>query len=153
MTMTRRLNGTVALVTGASSGIGEATAVALADADIADRDQAEAAVQSVVAVLGVARPGTAVYSLTKFGIGAFSEGVRQEMLGQRVRVGLVEPGTVQTEITTHLPPGGSRRPRSTQRGNGQAGTADIADAVVYMVTRDRRVAVNEILVRAAEQTW
>ena len=36
--------------------------------------------QSVVAVLGVARPGAAVYSLTKFGIGAFSEGVRQEML-------------------------------------------------------------------------
>ena len=62
--------------------------------------------QSVVAVLGVARPGAAVYSLTKFGIGAFSEGVRQEMLRQRVRVGLVEPGTVQTEITTHLPPGG-----------------------------------------------
>jgi NADP-dependent 3-hydroxy acid dehydrogenase YdfG len=31
--------------------------------------------------------------------------------------------------------------------------ADIADAVLYVVTRDRRVAVNEILVRAAEQTW
>jgi len=40
----------------------------------------------------------------KFGIGAFSEAVRQEVLGQRVRVGLVEPGTVQTEITTALPP-------------------------------------------------
>jgi NAD(P)-dependent dehydrogenase (short-subunit alcohol dehydrogenase family) len=42
----------------------------------------------------------------KFGIGAFSEAVRQEVLGQRVRVGLVEPGTVQTEITTALPPEG-----------------------------------------------
>ena len=30
---------------------------------------------------------------------------------------------------------------------------DIADAVVYMVTRDRRVAVNQMLIRAAEQTW
>jgi NADP-dependent 3-hydroxy acid dehydrogenase YdfG len=30
---------------------------------------------------------------------------------------------------------------------------DIADAVIYMVTRDRRVAVNHMLVRAAEQTW
>ena len=51
----------------------------------------------------VARPGTAVYSLTKFGVGAFSEAVRQEVLGKRVRVGLVEPGTVQTEITNNLP--------------------------------------------------
>ena len=49
-----------------------------------------------------ARPGTSVYALKKFGIGAFSESVRQEVLGKQVR---------------------------------------------------RRVAVNEILVRAAEQTW
>ena len=44
-----------------------------------------------------------MYSLTKFGVGAFSEAIRQEVLGQRVRVSLVEPGTVQTEITNHLP--------------------------------------------------
>src|SRR5262249_4297051 len=51
----------------------------------------------------VARPGTAVYSLTKFGVNAFSEGIRQELLGQRVRVGVVGPGTVDTELFTHLP--------------------------------------------------
>ncbi|HUL98089.1 MAG TPA: SDR family NAD(P)-dependent oxidoreductase, partial [Mycobacterium sp.] len=44
----------------------------------------------------VARPGTAVYSLTKFGVNAFSEGLRQEVLGKRVRVGVVSPGTVDT---------------------------------------------------------
>ena len=254
--MTGHLDGTVALVTGASSGIGEATAVALADAgatvaliarrrdrldelkeriiaargsaavfdaDIADRNQAEIAVQRVVAGLGrldivvnnaglmrigpvadadpadwdqmlsvnvqgllyvtraalpylvraaadtprhvadvvnisstggrVARPGTAVYSLTKFGVGAFSEAVRQEMLGQGVRVGLVEPGTVQTEITTHLPPEDRAALDRRNAGMVKLEPADIADAVLYMVTRDRRVAVNEILVRAAEQTW
>ncbi|WP_264917409.1 SDR family NAD(P)-dependent oxidoreductase, partial [Mycobacterium kiyosense] len=45
----------------------------------------------------VARPGTAVYSLTKFGVNAFSEGLRQEMIASRVRVGVVGPGTVDTE--------------------------------------------------------
>jgi NADP-dependent 3-hydroxy acid dehydrogenase YdfG len=101
----------------------------------------------------VARPGTVVYSLTKFGIGAFSEAVRQEMLGQRVRVGLVEPGTVQTEITPHLPPGDRAALDRRNAGMVKLEPADIADAVVYIVTRDRRVAVKEILVRAAEQTW
>jgi NADP-dependent 3-hydroxy acid dehydrogenase YdfG len=101
----------------------------------------------------VARPGTAVYSLTKFGVNAFSEGIRQELLGKRVRVGLVEPGTVATEIMDHL----SSQSQATQAertgGMVKLQPEDIADAVVYMVTRDRRVAVNEMLVRAAEQTW
>ena len=101
----------------------------------------------------VARPGNAVYALTKFGIGAFSEAVRQEVLGQRVRVGLVEPGTVQTAITTALPPDVQATLEKRTEGMVKLEPADIADAVVYMVTRDRRVAVNEILVRSAEQTW
>jgi NADP-dependent 3-hydroxy acid dehydrogenase YdfG len=254
--MTQRLVDTVALVTGASSGIGEATALALAaegatvallarrkdrlddltariesaggtalslEADVSDQAQAAAAVQRVVSDLGrldtvvnnaglmligpaaeadpadwdkmlsvnvqgllyvtraalphliaaaadsprgvadvvnisstagrVARPGTAVYALTKFGIGAFSEGVRQEVLGQRVRVGLVEPGTVQTEITNNLPAADREAIEQRSPGMVKLEPADIADAVTYMVTRDRRVAVNEILVRAAEQTW
>jgi NADP-dependent 3-hydroxy acid dehydrogenase YdfG len=101
----------------------------------------------------VARPGNAVYALTKFGVGAFSEAVRQEVFGQRVRVGLVEPGTVQTEITTALPPESQAALENRTAGMVKLEPADIADAVVYMVTRDRRVAVNEMLVRAAEQTW
>ncbi len=101
----------------------------------------------------VARPGTAVYSLTKFGVNAFSEGIRQEVLGNRVRVGVVGPGTVDTEISTHL------RPQFREAFDRQTADMvkmapeDIADAVIYMITRDRRVAVNQMLVRAAEQTW
>jgi NADP-dependent 3-hydroxy acid dehydrogenase YdfG len=101
----------------------------------------------------VARPGTAVYSLTKFGIGAFSEAIRQELLGQRVRVSLVEPGTVQTEITDHLPEADREALDRRNEGMVKLEPVDIADAVTFIVTRDRRVAVNEILVRAAEQTW
>jgi NADP-dependent 3-hydroxy acid dehydrogenase YdfG len=101
----------------------------------------------------VARPGGGVYALTKFGISAFSESLRQELLGQRVRVSLVEPGTVKTELVSHL------REEVRQAASQQVQSIeplqadDIADAVAYIVTRDRRVAVNELLVRASEQTW
>ena len=101
----------------------------------------------------MARPGTAVYSLTKFGVNAFSEGIRQELIDQRVRVGIVEPGTVQTEITDHLPPQALEARQKLTAGMVKLQPEDIADAVVYMVTRDRRVAVNEMLVRSSEQTW
>jgi NADP-dependent 3-hydroxy acid dehydrogenase YdfG len=101
----------------------------------------------------VARPGSTVYSLTKFGAAGFSEALRQEMLSHRVRVSVVEPGTVDTELTSHL------REDIRQAATSQIGSIeplrpdDIADAVAYIVTRDRRVAINELLVRAAEQTW
>ena len=101
----------------------------------------------------VARSGTAVYSLTKFGINAFSESLRQELLANRVRVGLVEPGTVETELASHtrdeLREGIAQITQSIELLRPD----DIAEAVVYIVTRDRRVAVNEILVRAGAQTW
>jgi NADP-dependent 3-hydroxy acid dehydrogenase YdfG len=101
----------------------------------------------------VARPASSVYNLTKFGVTAFSEALRQELLAKRVRVSVVEPGTVDTELATHL--------REEIREAAQRQTEsiqpllpeDIADAVAWIVTRDRRVAVNEILVRASEQTW
>ena len=120
----------------------------------ADSPRGVADVVNISSTAGrVARPGTAVYSLTKFGIGAFSEGIRQEVLGQRVRVGLVEPGTVQTEITNNLPAADREAIEARSPGMVKLQPEDIADAVTYMVTRDRRVAVNEMLVRAAEQTW
>lgn len=101
----------------------------------------------------MARPNTAVYSMTKFGVNAFSEGLRQEVLGKRVRVGVVGPGTVDTEIFSHLADA-SREAIQRQTANMvMLRPDDIADAVLFMVTRDRRVAVNHMLVRATEQTW
>ncbi|MFG2848895.1 SDR family NAD(P)-dependent oxidoreductase [Kitasatospora sp. NPDC048296] len=254
--MTESLTGTVALITGASSGIGQATArtlaaagasvavlarrvdrlTALADelrargatalvleADITDPRQAQAAVEHTVAQLGrldtlvnnagtmhagpvadapaeewermvavnvngvlhmtraalphlvraaqdsprqvadlvtisstagrVARAGTAVYSLTKFGVTAFSESLRQELQPQRVRVGVVEPGTVDTELASHQRDGVREAIQRQIQDIEMLRPQDIADAVAYIVTRECRVAVNEMLVRAAEQTW
>jgi NADP-dependent 3-hydroxy acid dehydrogenase YdfG len=101
----------------------------------------------------VARPATGIYSLTKFGINAFSESLRQEMLAKRVRVGVVEPGIVHTELDTHLRSDIREAVAKQTAGIERLLPEDIADAIAYMVTRDRRVAVNEMLVRAGAQTW
>jgi NADP-dependent 3-hydroxy acid dehydrogenase YdfG len=101
----------------------------------------------------VARPGSSVYNLTKFGVGAFSEALRQEVLKRRVRVSVVEPGTVDTELVSHLRADIRAAATSQVESIEALQPGDIADAVAYIVTRDRRVAVNEILVRAAEQDW
>jgi NADP-dependent 3-hydroxy acid dehydrogenase YdfG len=101
----------------------------------------------------VARPGSSVYNLTKFGVNAFSEALRQELVPQRVRVGVIEPGTVDTELVTHnaapIREAAERQVSAIEALRPE----DIADAVAYMVTRPQRAAVNEILIRAAEQTW
>jgi len=252
--MTDRLDGTVAIVTGASSGIGHATAKALSrngatvvvaarrkdrlddlvrdieagagaalavECDVTERAQAEALVATAVDVFGrldtlvnnagvmllgpivgapldewdrmidlnvngllscahaalphllaaaetdprrvadlvnvssvagrVARAGAGVYNLTKHGVGAVSESLRQEVAKRHVRVSLVEPGATLTELATHVRP--EVRAASMQRFAGVELLAaeDIADAIAYVVTRPRHVAINEILVRPTEQ--
>jgi NADP-dependent 3-hydroxy acid dehydrogenase YdfG len=96
-----------------------------------------------------ARTGNGVYSLTKFGIGAFSESLRQELAKRYVRVSLVEPGATATELASH------NRPEILESIRSQFGqrmqAEDIADAIGYIVTRPRHVAVNEMLIRPTEQ--
>ncbi len=245
------LDGTVALVTGASSGIGAATAEALAragaavalvarradrleqlaeriggqalvvEADVSDPAQAAGAVERTVAELGrldtlinnagvmllgpavgapldewermvdvnvngvlycahaalphlleagedsprqvadlvnissvagrVARSGSGVYNLTKHGVGAFSESLRQELSRRHVRVSLVEPGAVDTELPSHNRPEILESIQSRFADMERLQAQDIADAILYIVTRPRHVAVNELLIRPTEQ--
>ena len=251
MTSIKQLEGTVALVTGASSGIGEATALALADrgarlaivarrkdrleqlaqrigdgtlvieADVTSAEHAQRAVERTASELGrldilinnagvmllgpvedaplaewermvsvnvagllycahaalphllrtaedgprqvadmvnissvagrVARNGSGVYNLTKFGVGAFSESLRQEVAPRHLRVSVVEPGAVDTELSSHNRPviqqGIKQRFASVERLRSE----DIADSIAYIVTRPRRAAINEILIRPSEQ--
>jgi NADP-dependent 3-hydroxy acid dehydrogenase YdfG len=84
---------------------------------------------------------------------AFAEALRQEMLTHRVRVSVVEPGTVDTELASHLRDGIRQAAQQQVESIEPLRPDDIADAVAYIVTRDRRVAVNEMLVRAGGQTW
>ena len=99
----------------------------------------------------VAGNGRGVYSLTKHGVGAFSESLRQEVTGRHVRVSLVEPGATDTELAGHNRPEVLESMRSQVTGMQPMRPADIADAITYIVTRPRHVAVNEMLVRPTEQ--
>jgi len=96
-----------------------------------------------------ARNGNGVYSLTKHGVGAFSESLRQEVTKRYLRVSLVEPGATATELASHNRPEVLESIRS-QFGQTMA-AADIADAITYIVTRPRHVAINEMLIRPTEQ--
>jgi NADP-dependent 3-hydroxy acid dehydrogenase YdfG len=252
--MAARLDGAVALVTGASSGIGEATALALAEqgatvgiaarrrdrlddlaqrieaagatalvieADLTDQEQAERAVERTVSELGrldilinnagvmllgpavdadrgewsrmvelnvnallycahaalphllaaaheggrnvadmvnvssvagrTVRRGSGVYNLTKHGVGAFSESLRQEVAERHVRVSLIEPGATATELRLHLRPEIQRMQEERFAGKRTLDAVDIADAILYIVTRPWHVAINEILIRPTEQ--
>jgi NADP-dependent 3-hydroxy acid dehydrogenase YdfG len=101
----------------------------------------------------VARPSSSVYNLTKFGLNGFTESLRQELLRERVRVSVVEPGTVDTELVNHLDDATRDAARRQIDGIEALRAEDIADAIGYIVTRERRVAVNEMLIRAGDQTW
>jgi NADP-dependent 3-hydroxy acid dehydrogenase YdfG len=251
MNSSEQLQGTVAVVTGASSGIGEATAVALAErgakvaivarrrdrldelsqrigdgslvveADVTDPEQAQQAVQRTVDELGrldilinnagvmllgpiedapveewermidvnvngllycaraalphlieaasdgprqvadmvnissvagrVARRGSGVYNLTKFGVGAFSESLRQEVAGRHVRVSLVEPGAVATELQSHNRPEIQDTIRQRFADIETLQSEDVADTIAFVVTRPRHAAVNEVMIRPSEQ--
>lgn len=252
--MADKLDGTVALVTGASSGIGAATAEALArkgaavalvarrkeeldslaarirseggtalvvQADITDQKQADGAIARTVAELGrldtlvnnagmmllgpvvdapvsewdkmveinllglfycahAALPhllraaeaaprrvadmvnvsstagrfphaGRAVYNATKHGVTGFSEALRQEVTRKHVRIALVEPGAVQTELASHNREDVRAAIQTYFQSLEALKPEDIADAVTYIVTRSRHIAVNEMLVRPTEQ--
>jgi NADP-dependent 3-hydroxy acid dehydrogenase YdfG len=250
MTVTADLSGKVAAVTGASSGIGEATAVMLAEAgaavslaarrsdriadlakriegaggralsieaDLGNEDQANAFVRETKEELGrldilvnnagqmllgpvigadtsewrrmvdvnllgllytthaalpimgeqgsghivnissvagrFATLGAAVYNLTKFGVNAFSEALRQEVAAANVKVTVIEPGFVATELQGHnTHPMVVEAIENMRKEVGKPLDAeDIARSILYAVGEPDHVAVNEVLVRPAGQ--
>ena len=97
------------------------------------------------------RAGRAVYNATKHGVGAFSEALRQEVTRRHVRISLVEPGATRTELASHNRPEVRSGIQAFFETVELLHAEDIADAISYIVTRPRRIAVNEILVRPTEQ--
>jgi NADP-dependent 3-hydroxy acid dehydrogenase YdfG len=97
--------------------------------------------------------GSAVYNLTKFGVNAFSEALRQEVTPANVIVTVIEPGFVATELQGHnTHPLVLDAMEQMRKDIGEPlEPSDIAEAILYAVGGPKRVAVNEVLVRPAGQ--
>jgi clavulanate-9-aldehyde reducatase len=100
----------------------------------------------------VARLGSGVYNLTKFGVGAFSESLRQEAVALGVRVTLVEPGAVATELPGHNRPEILEQMAKRFKGVTPLAAQDIANAVLYAIGQPANVSVNEVLIRPSGQS-
>ena len=98
------------------------------------------------------RPGLGVYSGTKMAVNGISESIRQELLENNIRVTMVEPGAVETELPDHITDEEAREGLSALLEQLEPLKAeDIANAIVYVVTQPERVSINEILIRPSQQ--
>src|SRR5271163_570450 len=115
-------------------------------------EQGSGHVVNVSSVAGrVARAGSGVYNLTKFGVGAFSESLRQEAVALGVRVTLIEPGAVATELAGHNRPEVLEQMAKRFQGVTPLTAEDIANAVLYAIGQPPNVSVNEVLIRPTGQ--
>jgi NADP-dependent 3-hydroxy acid dehydrogenase YdfG len=99
----------------------------------------------------IARAGSGVYNLTKFGVGAFSESLRQECVPLGVRVTIIEPGAVATELAGHNRPEILAEIGKRFGGFEILAAEDIATAILYAVGQPSHVSINELLVRPSGQ--
>jgi clavulanate-9-aldehyde reducatase len=116
------------------------------------RAQGSGHIVNVSSVAGrIARAGSGVYNLTKFGVGAFSESLRQEGVGMGVRVTTIEPGAVATELPGHNRPEVLEQMAKRFAGVTPLAPEDIAGAILYAIGQPANVSVNEVLVRPSGQ--
>jgi NADP-dependent 3-hydroxy acid dehydrogenase YdfG len=116
------------------------------------RAQGGGHIVNVSSVAGrVARLGSGVYNLTKFGVGAFSESLRQEGVAIGVRVTLIEPGAVATELPGHNRPDVLEQMAKRFAGVQPLEAGDIAEAILYAIGAPANVSVNEVLIRPSGQ--
>jgi len=100
----------------------------------------------------IANPNAAAYSATKFGVVAFSEALRREVHADNIRVSIIEPGVVQTELRDHIGHAATQASLNAWASNmRQLQAEDVAEAIVFCVTRPSHVNVNEILMRPTDQ--
>jgi NADP-dependent 3-hydroxy acid dehydrogenase YdfG len=119
------------------------------------REQGGGDIVNISSVAGrVARAGAGVYNATKFGVGAFSEALRQEVLRANIRVSVIEPGAVATELASHVthPLGRAAIEQMRKEMKAPLQAQDIAEAIFYAISQPQHVSVNEVLIRPTEQS-
>jgi NADP-dependent 3-hydroxy acid dehydrogenase YdfG len=116
-------------------------------------DQGSGDIVNISSVAGrTARKGAGVYNASKWAVNAFSESLRQEVTTRGVRISLVEPGAVATELSSHITqPEAREQSRQMAESMRTLQADDVARAILYVVTQPPHVAVNEVLVRPTDQ--
>ncbi len=99
-----------------------------------------------------ARPGNAVYAATKWGMNGWSESLRQE-LQPDIRVMVIEPGAVATELTDHITHSDTKQVTEKMYDEIAITAQDIAEVIAFSVSRPRRMTLNEILIRPTGQKF
>ncbi len=99
-----------------------------------------------------ARPGNAVYAATKWGMNGWSEALRQE-LQPDIRVTLIEPGAVATELTDHITHADAKQQAEAMYERTAITAQDIGEVIAFAVSRPRRMTLNEILIRPSAQSF
>ena len=100
----------------------------------------------------IANPNASGYAASKFGLAAFSESLRREVYKDRIRVTVVEPGVVETELRDHIPHDATKQALDSWAASmRQLQPEDVANAVLYAVSQPAHVNVNEILMRPTDQ--
>jgi NADP-dependent 3-hydroxy acid dehydrogenase YdfG len=99
-----------------------------------------------------ARPGNAGYAATKWGMNGWSEALRQE-LQPDIRVTLIEPGAVATELTDHITHAETKQQSEAMYERTAITAQDIAEVIAFAVSRPQRMTLNEILIRPTAQAF
>ena len=122
----------------------------LAAAEQEPRRVADLVITSSVAGRQV-RLGSGVYNASKHAVGAFAEALRQEVTQRHVRVSLIEPGAVETELASHNSAQVREQMAKRFADMDRLTADDIARTIAFVVTSPRHMAVNEVLIRPTEQ--
>lgn len=100
----------------------------------------------------IANPMAAAYSATKFGVVAFSEALRREVYRDNIRVSVIEPGLVATELREHIGHADTRETINAWADSvRQLEPRDIAEVIAFCVSRPAHVNINELLIRPTDQ--
>jgi NADP-dependent 3-hydroxy acid dehydrogenase YdfG len=117
------------------------------------KQQGSGHIVNISSVAGrTARAGSGVYNASKWGVVAFSEALRQETVKSHIRITVIEPGMVATELTSHITDQKAKQAIEERAKQTHAlQSEDIANAILFAVTQPDYVSINEILIRPTDQ--
>lgn len=96
--------------------------------------------------------GGSVYCLTKFGVRAFSQALKKDLLGTDIRVTCIEPGAVETEFSKVRFRGDEQKASAVYQGMRPLTAEDIAETILFCATRPAHVNISELVVLATDQS-